>query len=81
MLLGLSVFLMTPAFLCVCLYVHNGASSSNKPITTQPSSSEKIAIPLPPPPDESEISETTSLSKTPQTTYATSQNQEENEDS
>ncbi|GFT43536.1 dnaJ homolog subfamily C member 5 [Nephila pilipes] len=57
-----------------------GASSSNIPITTQPSSSDKVtAIPLPPPPDESEISETTSLSKTPQTTYATSQNKEEND--
>ncbi|XP_035226115.1 dnaJ homolog subfamily C member 5-like, partial [Stegodyphus dumicola] len=48
------------------------ASSSNVPVTSQPTSSEKsAAIPLPPP--ESAVSEKTSLNSTPQPTYATGQ--------
>ncbi|GIY16591.1 dnaJ homolog subfamily C member 5 [Caerostris darwini] len=58
-----------------------GASSSGKPVMTQPTSSadKPTAIPMPPPPSEPSTSEKTRFSKTPQTTYATSQNPEESD--
>ncbi|GBM05888.1 DnaJ subfamily C member 5 [Araneus ventricosus] len=65
--------------------IDEGASSSNNPVTTQPSSSspdKPAAIPLPytdTPYTDNPTSEKTSLSKSQQKTYATSQNTDEGE--